>query len=255
MDFPDAKRVIYQRNPLVEVVCQLRFPRQLSLAERLPAEFQEKLGPDYPFVELREILQFSLSTEETPPSKFTHYDFLPEDRSIRVTLTSEFLAVSTDRYERWELFEEHVQAALRALLETYSIPFFSRIGLRYVDVISREALEIPDTRWSDLIRHSALGLLAEDEMPVEDVVELTAATVVDLSEGGKATLRTALGKHERTGDETVFIIDGDFFVNEARIKGANDAIAICRRFNKVSGRAFRWLIRDELDQRLDPQDP
>lgn len=256
MEFPDAKRVIYEKNPLVEVVCQLRFPRQLALAERLPAEFQARLGVAYPFVELRDVLQISLSQgEDATPTRYPHYDFLPEDRSVRVTLTSEFIAVSTDSYDRWERFEAHLDSALRALIASYSVPFFSRIGLRYVDVISREQLEIPDKRWSDLIRRSALGLLAEDEVPVDDVVELVAATVVGLADGGKATLRTALGKHERTGAETVFIIDSDFFADEVRVKGAEDAVAICRRFNKVSGRAFRWLIRDELHERLGPQDP
>ena len=256
MEFPDAKRVVYQKNPLVEVVCQLRFPLQLALAERLPADFQAHLGADYPLIELREVFQINLSKgEEGIPTRYQNYDFWPEDRSVRITLASEFIAVSTDRYERWERFEGHLDSALRALMASYSVPFFSRIGLRYIDVISRGTLEIPDTRWSDLIRRSALGLLAEDEVPVDDVVELNAATVVELSGGGKATLRTALGKHEKTGDETVFIIDSDFFSDEVRVKGAEDAIALCRRFNKVSGRAFHWLIRNELHERLDPQDP
>jgi hypothetical protein len=40
MEFPEAERVIYSRNPLAEVACQLRFPRILALDERIPADFQ-----------------------------------------------------------------------------------------------------------------------------------------------------------------------------------------------------------------------
>lgn len=259
MEFPDAKRVVYKNNPLVEVVCQLKFPRILALEERVPAEFQARLGADYPLVEMREGFHFNLSMGEDAikpvTTRFKHYDFLPDDRSTKITLTSEFIAVSTLAYRRWEIFEAHILRALDALSASYSIPFFSRVGLRYVDVISRQKLGIPQTRWSDLIRRSALGLLAEDEVPVEDVAELNAATVVELDNGGKATLRTQLGQHEAAGSERVFIVDSDFFLEEVRVKGTNDAIDVCQRFNRTAGRAFRWLIRDELHARLDPEDP
>ena len=259
MEFPDAKRVVYKNNPLAEVLCQLKFPRILALEERVPAEFQAKLGAEYPLVEMREGIQFSVSMgdEAVKPvaARFKHYDFLPEDRSTKVTLTSEFIAVSTLAYRRWELFEAHLVRALEALSSCYSVPFFSRIGLRYVDVISKQKLGIPQTRWSDLIRKSALGLLAEDDVPVESLTELNAATVVELDDGGKATLRTQLGQHEATGSERVFIIDSDFFLEEVRVKGINDAVNVCKGFNRTAGRAFRWLIRDELHSRLDPQDP
>lgn len=255
MDFPNAERVIYDKNPLVEVVCQFRFPRILALDERIPAEFQELLGPEYPFVETREVVQFNLgATSDISPSKRVHYDFITEDRAYTITLCSEFLAISTQSYTRWEYFLGHVTRSLQALTKTYSVPLFTRVGLRYVDVISKKALGLENAKWTELIRASALGLLAEDEVPLDDVLELSSGTALQLTEGGKATIRTTLGRMPNTGDEVVFVIDGDFF-EEVPVKGEDDAIRVCARFNSATGRAFRWLIRDRLHDALGPRKP
>lgn len=41
MLFPPTQRVIYHKNPLVEVVCQLRFPTILKIDAEIPVAFQE----------------------------------------------------------------------------------------------------------------------------------------------------------------------------------------------------------------------
>ena len=48
MPFPDSERVIYQRNPLLEVICQLRFPSILRIDSEAPAVFQERVRKEYP---------------------------------------------------------------------------------------------------------------------------------------------------------------------------------------------------------------
>lgn len=254
MEFPEAERVIYSRNPLAEVACQLRFPRILALDERIPAEFQAALGAQYPFVDTREVVQFSFQFGGEAPVKRVHYEFSTEDRGYTVTLSSEFIAVTTRSYTRWEEFSRHLVRALEALLSSYAVSIFTRVGLRYVDVISRSKLDLDGVRWSELIRRSALGLLAEDEVPIDSVMELSAATVVKLDAGGKATIRTALGQTEATGPENVFIVDSDFFQDEP-VRGSNDAVALCAGFNRSAGRAFRWIIHDRLHDALDPRSP
>src|SRR6266852_706318 len=46
--FPEFTRVIYQRNPLVEVVCQLRFSPILRIDTDPPAEFQDRIRSAFP---------------------------------------------------------------------------------------------------------------------------------------------------------------------------------------------------------------
>lgn len=255
MNFPETARVIYDKNPLVEVACQLSFPRLLAIDERIPSDFQTLLGADYPFVETREVVQFSFGIGNDPvPLKRILYDFVTEDRRYTITLGSDSITVSTRTYERWELFLLHIKAALNAFTKAYSSPMFTRIGLRYIDIISRRSLGLEGNKWSELIKNSALGLLAEADVNIEDVVELSAAAVLKLDQVAKVVIRTALGKSERTGDETIFVVDSDFF-HEDPVKGTNDAIEICSRFNQSAGRAFRWIIHDRLHVALGPQEP
>src|SRR4051794_3088983 len=48
MPFPAVDRVIYERNPLVEVICQVRFPAILRIDVEPPAAFQEAIRGAFP---------------------------------------------------------------------------------------------------------------------------------------------------------------------------------------------------------------
>lgn len=255
MEFPDVDRVIYRENPLAEVVCQIRFPRILAIDERLPAEFQERIGENYPFVETQEVTQFSLGVgEQASPALRTHYVFRTEDEAASITLCSEYVSIRTERYERWERFKCHIEAALEALHSSYSVGPLTRIGLRYIDLISRDKLGLQDEKWSDLVRSAALGLLAEPDVPIESVEELRSATVIQLDGGGKVAVRTGLAEVAGATDEQLFLFDCDFFETN-RTKGVNHALEICDEFNRKAGKAFRWVIRDRLHDALGPTSP
>ena len=48
MLFAPYERFHYARSPLVEVICQLRFPTILSIGANEPAAFQEAVRRDFP---------------------------------------------------------------------------------------------------------------------------------------------------------------------------------------------------------------
>jgi len=49
--FPESERVIYEKAPLVQVICQLRFPQILRIESQLPVEFQERIRDAFPILE------------------------------------------------------------------------------------------------------------------------------------------------------------------------------------------------------------
>lgn len=255
MEFPATDRVIYENNPLSEVVFQVRFPRILAIDERLPAEFQTMLGADYPFVETREVVNLPVEMAgDIAAFRRTHYDFVTEARDYTVTLCSEFLAITTRNYERWENFLKHIECAMAALENSYAIPMFIRVGLRYVDQISRKSLALEDVRWSELVKKTALGIVSDDDVPIDAVLEFQNAIVLALPASDKALIRTGFGKSDPTGEEVIFFVDSDFF-SDRIIKGKQDAINACRAFNKQAGYAFRWFITDRLHHALGPRQP
>jgi uncharacterized protein (TIGR04255 family) len=135
MTFPDSPRVIYRQNPLVEVICQLKFPPILKIESEPPAAFQESIRKEYPMMQEGSSDQPPLPPPiakllgQAVPGFFqgTSYTFLSEDGKWKVVLTREFLALSTGHYTRWEEFRLKLGVAVAALVAIYEPSFFVRV--------------------------------------------------------------------------------------------------------------------------------
>jgi uncharacterized protein (TIGR04255 family) len=127
MNLPEFERVIYKRNPLVEVVCQLRFPPILKISHQEPVEFQDTIRFKYPLFE---------TTRAQLPSKISQvvqqlglplqsdvaYNFKSEDQRWSLSLTKDFIALTTSSYERYEQFKQRLEEALEIFENIYSSP-------------------------------------------------------------------------------------------------------------------------------------
>src|SRR5262249_45350426 len=147
-----------------EVICQIKFPRALEIENRLPVDFQKDLTITYPLLETRDVVTIGIVPAAGEPSTFSRsalYEFLTLDRSCKIALTSEFVAVSTQVYNQWTDFRQHIERAPTAVQKHYAPSAFTRIGLRYVNVIERERLGLRRAPWRSLIRKSLLGVVGE----------------------------------------------------------------------------------------------
>ena len=126
MVFPEANRVIFNNNPLIKVICQLRFPRILSINESQPATFQDFIRQDYPLfnISVEHQQQFSVDSidKDIPPiprvvqsEKINNYRFSSADGFWHINLTSSFISLSTSNYSRWEDFLNRMVKPLKAL--------------------------------------------------------------------------------------------------------------------------------------------
>lgn len=253
MNFPEVKRAVYRQNPLAEVVCQLRFPRIFQLDESVPADFQRALGREYPAVNSRETAAFVVGGSEastSPVSRRVIYDFSTSDNEFTISLCSDFLAIKTTKYERWEVLVAHIENAMKALRASYEVPFFNRVGLRYVNVIDREKLGLSGRPWIELIRESAMGLLGDAGIVGDDVVEQSATTLLSL-EHGHVAIRS--GVHVVADNNTKhYVIDSDFFL-ESPIASEADAFELLSYYNSGARNAFRWFIKEALHDALEPE--
>ena len=164
--FSYEDRCIYRRSPLIEVICQLRFPAILRIDAQAPAQFQEAIRGDYP--------QFSQRMENLPPRKEggklvpqgtqPNYQFLAKDNHWKVNLTKNFISLSTNHYTRWEDFAKRLDKVLAAFIRLYQPTYFERVGLRFINSISRRALELEGAQWRELLQPGFLCLLAEPDM-------------------------------------------------------------------------------------------
>ena len=85
MLFAPYERFHYARSPLVEVICQLRFPTILSIGANEPAAFQEAIRKDFPKYMTRQeqlppkVVKKGNATALEPQKPITNYHFISED--------------------------------------------------------------------------------------------------------------------------------------------------------------------------------
>ena len=255
--FPPSPRVIYEKAPLIQVVCQLRFPSLLSIEGKPPIEFQERIRDIFPLLEktsnpLPEGLPAEVVQMIRAQTTAISYKFLTEDRATAVTLTPESIALSTDKYTEWEHFRNQLRVPLAALNDIYRPSFFSRIGLRYQNAIDRAALNLQDTPWSQLLRTDILGELAlpQFETNLEQIANrIIRVRIPDGS--GSLLMRHGLG-NVQGHEEICYTIDVDFFT-EQKIEVEN-AESTLDNFNTIAGCTFRWCITDTLRNALGPRE-
>ncbi|UWQ83532.1 TIGR04255 family protein [Leisingera caerulea] len=253
MDFPDEERVVYERNPLVEVVCQLRFPRALEIDQSIPAAFQRGVSENFPLTETRETAKFSVGVgaENKPPTHQTIYDFTTKDRDYTLSLCSDFIALKTSNYSCWGDFFALLEIGMQSLRSNYTIHFYSRLGVRYINLIDRDDLGLGNSSWESLIRPSALGLLGDPDVPHGSIAEQGAITVIKLKRG-QVAIRNGINFDGETDNKRI-VIDSDFFCEE-QIERDEDACKLLAEYNHCARNAFRWFIRPPLHEALGPKE-
>lgn len=250
MSLPTYPRVVYAKNPIRSVICQLRFPAILRIDEGPPAAFQELIRHEYPIYEERDT---TIPTDLPEPfrklvesSSRRDRRFISEDGQWMISLARDFLAVSTEHYLRWEEFSEHLDQATRALEQVFQPSFYSRVGLRYQNRIKRSEIGLTDIAWNDLLQPHIAGALTTAISPrVEDSRQVILVSL----DTGKVRVRHGL---EQDDSEVVYVIDEDLFA-EGKTEVTNVA-ELVRNFNQHARNTFRWCITERLHAALDPQD-
>lgn len=259
MPFPEATRVLYKKNPLQQVICQLQFPPILKIDAQIPAEFQDRVRKEFP--NYSEVIAeppseikgqipselFSKILKATSSNK--NYAFSSENENWRVNLTRTFIAITATKYERWEHFKSKLDIPLKALIDVYAPIHFSRIGLRYIDIFNRSDLGFEaNTSWTELLKPDILGILGSTE--VSDFVKASRCTYqIGLSDG-ESTVRLVAHLVEDDG-EICYAIDSDF--SNHKKMPIKDATGKLDYFNKRATRLIRWCITDRLHNSMEPQ--
>ena len=150
----EYKRVRYQKSPLIEVVFQLRFPTILSINAKQPMEFQDKIREKYPFYQEGDEQQNEMiigpdgNPVQIKTSSAKNYAFISSEESYKINLTASFISIYTLKYTQWEEFRKHIEFVVPIFETVYKPAFYTRVGLRYIDVINRENLGLEKVGWN-----------------------------------------------------------------------------------------------------------
>jgi uncharacterized protein (TIGR04255 family) len=263
MLFPESERVLYEKNPLAEVVCQFRYPTILRIREKQLADFQDIIRNDYPvYTEQepsigvspqlpKELASLLEQVNIHFPSGLVVHRFSTKDLKRFISLRSDFVALAETNYEKWEFFIEEVIRTESALREIYTPAFYSRIGLRYRDIISRHDLGLDDVEWQDLLKPYFIAELGNEAVS-EAITQIHTRVNMEIRDipGGQIVLNHGLITPNGSAEEC-YLIDADFFVE--RKEGVDEYFEILAKFNRMAGRLFRWAITDKLHRAMEPR--
>jgi uncharacterized protein (TIGR04255 family) len=257
MPFPDSPRLLFGKNPLEEVVCQVRFPPILRIEADATAiaAFQESVRQVFPLYR-RTVMPIPMGLNLPAPvlqamgggAASSAHEFWSADETWQVSLTRDFLALTTRRYTQWADFKARLQVPLGALLAVFAPTFFQRVGLRYRDRIDRARLGLEE-EWPALLRPEVLGELADETIGPHVELAARELTIRLSDDGGRVRVVHGLQREEPPG-RSAYVIDSDFFVEPHAEIGA--VIHVLDGFNLRAGRLFRWCITPRLRDAMEP---
>lgn len=257
--FSTENRCIYQENPLAEVVCQLRFPEILTIETTLPDQFQEAIRDAFPrFSQRKEApapkltgTPGNLSVQNQPAT--VNYQFTSADGVWRVNLTSKFISLACTNYTRWEEFAQKLDKPLAAFIQIYKPAFFERIGLRYVNFLSRFQLGLEGFPFSELISPCYLGILSEEDVSEAAASRCSVDADTAIRGGCRVKIHAGPGMVKRNGQadkEVKFIFDQDLYM-PGQVP-VNLSAGALQTLHAQAFSIFRGAITEKLHDAMEP---
>lgn len=257
--FSAEPRCVYRSNQLAQVICQLRFPEILTISANAPAQFQEAIRADFPRYQ---------AVQENPAPKLTggpgnyqvanqpstvNYNFISEDGVWRVNLTGRFISLSCTRYTCWEEFAGKLDKPLATFISVYKPAYFERVGLRYINVISRKSLGL-DEPFRELIHERYLGILSDDAVKETATTRCSMDAEFGIRGGCRAKLHAGPGMVKKQGSqdgEVKFIFDQDLYM-PGNIQ-VNHSAGALQTLHSQAFSIFRDAITDKLHEAMEPE--
>lgn len=261
--FSREERCIYRRNQLVEVICQLRFPTILAIGAREPVDFQEAIRGIFPNYQLRhDRIPPKVTAEPGQPAKvepqkpIVNHQFATVDGRYRINLSQGFISLTCNGYTSWEDFARMMDKPLASFIEIYKPAHFERVGLRYLNAVSRKQLGLEQLSWKELIEPCYLGMLAAEDVNEGAFSRCTQDVEMALPGNCRLKLHVGPGLVRRgqsvTDGEVKMILDLDVSVSGS--VPVSLAASSMQTVHVHADSVFRGAITDTLHDAMEPEE-
>lgn len=229
LDVPIAERRRYKRNFIRQAVCELRFPTIFEIEDkRPPAVFWNTLKRDFQTHELVSKLNVS-------PGKVEHgnaHRFISSRGRWTATLRSSAVSVETTQYISFEDFEKHLSVVLKAAGQTIDSDFYTRVGLRYINLLPCKPADVKGWINSALIAPLATPVLGT---VLEFANQIRGSTVC-----GGYYIQHGFGMEQGSGAaKEGYVLDFDLYSEDVPVAKVWETISM---MHDLEHSLFRWAI-------------
>ncbi|TVQ88956.1 MAG: TIGR04255 family protein [Deltaproteobacteria bacterium] len=246
---PDYEYVKYRRNPLAAVIAQLRFHPILKI-EKDQAGFQDRVRQQFPRFGVGEIQDVRVDFQGAQVTQRREYRFDTLDQKMTVTLSATSLSLISRAHESRAVFGAAMKLAMDSLASEYGQVVGTRLGLRYINHVSRQQIADDLDRelsWSDLI-HADFLRLPRDLSDLEGTRYVMEAR--STMNRGELTLRYGLIQEQPSG-QVMFRLDTDRYLGEEF--DASGTQEILNEFSRDIYAVFRAAAAPGLEEWMEPE--
>ena len=141
----------------------------------------------------------------------------------------------------------------RFIIQIYKPAYFERVGLRYLNFISRFDLGLEGVPFSELISPCYLGVLAEEDVNESTAIRSSVDADIALRGGCRVKLHAGPGMVKRSGkadQEVKFVFDQDLYM--AGQVPVNLSAGALQTLHAQAYSIFRGAITEKLHNALEP---
>lgn len=258
--FSMEKRCRYRKHQLTNVICQFLFPEMPAITDESLALFYNAVRAEFPNYQLRQDIPApkitggpgNFSLENQPKTR--NHQFSTPDGNTKINLTEKFISLSCANYVCWEAFAARLDQILVAFFQTFHTECIYRIGLRYLNVFSREALQLEGVPFLELISPCYLGPMGEPDAMESGVSRCTLDLDMAIRGGCRLKVHAGPGKIKRNGvddQELKFVFDQDLYF--AGKMPLNLATAALQTLHAQADSVFRGAITQRLHEAMEPE--
>lgn len=133
-----CRYVPLSKQPLVLVLCQVRFSPVRKMGEYIPEIQEEFRRHGLPIESAGKIQQLAITASGIQSIQQERWEYRTKDEKWSVAVMQDSVVLLTTAYERFEGFAERLERAVRTVLEKTEqdqLGLVQRVGLRYIDLV------------------------------------------------------------------------------------------------------------------------
>ncbi len=227
LNLPDVEPVQYEHNFIDTAVCELKFPIILDWENKPPAAIQKELRRDYPHHAF--VHSIGVGLQQSESEKRVSLQLQSKNRKWTVVIKSDAITLETKSYLNFEDFSDKLKKVVNVVKDKVDSDFFTRVGLRYINVINFSQDEFNGLLNPDLVApilKNVYGTVREYYQRVNGYTEY-----------GLFNFRHGIKPNDTPNQD--YFLDFDYFEEGVEIEEALDLV---KKFHESNFKFFHWTL-------------
>ncbi len=236
LNIPHTNSRKFDRNFINTAVCEMKFPTILEFEKAPPVEIQKKLRKNYPLFNTVKSLDVGLNKT----SATQYYTLHSSDSKWFVTIKQDSISLETRAYKTFEDFLTRLENVLSASIPSIDTDFFTRIGLRYINLIPIDGVE-----FKGFVNPKLVGPFEDDTFG--DLSQYSQIVSGRL-QTGMYNFRHGVKPLESESQKPEYFLDFDYYKEMVAIDNIKETL---QSFHQYNFSFFYWCLGEKARSMLE----